>query len=132
MATIFKVPFFSFLITEKNRSDNGWPAKCVNWLLQRSFYSVENTESIDENAKTFTSKICVSYNTTFQHTSKSSKIDAKNHASLKALQQLCVVENKLVRQTWNDIFPSDFAQQVQGYIFFFSFFPLFSMGKCLI
>lgn len=104
---------FLYFITEKNRSGNDWPAKCVYWLLQRFFFCVENTESIDENAKTFTSRICVSYNATFQYTSKLSKIDAKNKASLHALQQLCTIENKLVRQTWNDLFPTDFAQEVQ-------------------
>lgn len=105
---------FQFYFSEKCHSDSDWPTKCVYWLLHRLFYSVENTESIDENAKTFTSKISVSYNAvTFQQTSDLSKIDAKNHASLKALQQLCDVENKLVREIWNDTFPSTFAQDVQ-------------------
>lgn len=98
---------------EKHHSDNDWPTKCVHWLLKRLFFAVENTETADENAKAFTSKICVSYNTSSQYTSKLSKIDAKNHASLRALQQLCDVENKLVRQIWNDLFPSNFAQDVQ-------------------
>lgn len=104
------LPFF----TEKNHYDNDWPVKCVYWLLHRLFYSVEIAESIDEDAKSFTSKICVSYNAVaFEHTSKLSKIDAKNHASLKALQQLCDIENKLVREIWSDRFPLDFAQEVQ-------------------
>lgn len=105
--------FYLNIFSEKNRSDKDWPTKCIYWLLKRLFFSVENTETIDENAKTFTSKINVSYTTAFQHTSKLSKIDAKNFASLKALQQLCDVENKLIRQIWNDSFPSNFAQDVQ-------------------
>lgn len=106
---------FRILFPEKDHCDSDWPRKCVYWLLHRLFYSVENTESIDDNAKKFTSEICVSYNAvTFQHTSELSKIDAKNHASLKALQQLCDVENRLVREIWNDAFPSNFAQDVQA------------------
>lgn len=104
--------FFHY-IAEKNQSENDWPAKCVYWLLQRSFYGVDNIESIDNTAKTFTSKISASYNAMAQHTSKLSKIDAKNQASLKALQHLCEIENKLVRQIWDDKFPSNFADQIQ-------------------
>lgn len=108
----FRHSFFYF-IPEKNHNHNNWPAKCIYWLLQRLFYSVENTESIDENAKKFTSEICVSYNTTCEYKSELSKIDAKNHASLKVLQQLCEVENQLVQQIWNEKFPNDFAHEVQ-------------------
>lgn len=105
--------FYCSSSAEKSHCDNDWPAKCVFWLLHRLFYNVQNTETIDNNAKAFTSTICVSYNTTSQHTSKLSKIDAKNQASIKALQQLCDVENKLVREIWNDTFPANFAEDVQ-------------------
>lgn len=80
------------------------------------FFGVSLDESVDEDTKTFTSNVCVSYDFKFAHTSKLSQIDAKNHASLDALQQLCGIENKFVQRKRNDNFPSNFASEIQKYI----------------
>lgn len=103
------------LLTEKKESGKMWPVKCVFLLLKRLFYGVDHTESSDINTNTFTSNVCVSYDFEFSYTSTLSQIDAKNHSSLKALQRLCEIENKFVQRIRNDIFPPNFAAEIQKY-----------------
>lgn len=92
--------------------------KCVYLLLKQLFFGVDFTENvIDTDMKKFMSKVCVSYRDEFPYTSSLSKIDAKNHASLNALRQLCEIENKFVQRIRNDDYPPNFASAIQEYVF---------------
>lgn len=87
------------------------PTKCVLMLLKRLYYGVNHKESNEAN--TYTSNITVNYDLQFTATSNISKIDAQNLAALEALQTLCQVENKFVRNKRNDNYPQNFAENIQ-------------------
>lgn len=109
--SIFSVGFCLFL---EHKSDIGiCPTKCVWLLLKRLFFGVTLTESKEENANTFSSKVCVSYEFNFTSPAQRSQALARNVACAKALRSLCDVENKFVQRKEKPTFPSNFASKVQ-------------------
>ncbi|XP_055314184.1 double-stranded RNA-specific editase Adar-like [Sitodiplosis mosellana] len=101
----------------KKKGDHGIsPVKCVFLLLKRLFYGVTLSESCDSNANSYRSNVTVNYGVTFSATSKTSLNHARDLASVRALQSLCVIENQFVQQKRNDHFPSNFANEIQKLI----------------
>lgn len=103
--------------TEKKEAGIVFPVKCVFLLLNQVFFGVSKDDTHDTTTKTFKCNVCVSYDFRFSYDSKISEIDAQNHASLKALQDLCDIENKFVQRERNQNFPANFADIIQKYEF---------------
>lgn len=104
-----------FFFIEKKGESGILPAKCVFLLLKRLFYGVTLSESCDSNTNTYTSNVAVNYGVTFTSTSKISPNHARDLASIRAIQNLCIIENKFVQQKRNDHFPMNFADEIQRY-----------------
>lgn len=92
------------------------PVKCVFLLLQRLFYGVTSTETIEPGTNTIKSDISVSYDNAFSATSQRSKVYTRNLAAINALQDLCEIDNKFVKRQRNDVFPPNFAGEIQKYV----------------
>lgn len=91
--------------------------KCVFLLLNQVFFGVSKADRYDTTKSTFECNVCVSYDFNFLHGSKVSEMDAQNRASLKALQNLCEIENKFVQRERNRAFSASFADRIQRYGF---------------
>lgn len=82
-------------------------------MLQQLFFGVSIEQFNASEHEKFQCDIGISFKYNFSVANQPSKFEALNRASCQALNSLCDIENKFIRERRCDVFLPDFASDIQ-------------------